>query len=190
MAAPLGSIPVSEHYLSLPVTQLRLCVRIVNTDADAGSLAAVAALAAQSPFVPPVALSAIAAVPLPKPRNQDTALVLIHGWLDNSASWDRIAPTMIEEYARSDLAKQLTARAAATAASASTAGSSSPSPVAPSKLVCYCIEMSGHGDSDHRSAAGTYYPLEHALDMQQAIELLHLPNENPIYVCGHSMGGG
>lgn len=186
----LEGIPVSEHFVALPVTQIKLCVRIINTAVTRSALLAAAARAAEHPDRPVAA--AFASVPLPAHRAHDTALVMIHGWLDNAASWDAMAPTCIRDYAASAMCERLSAAAAAqvfaSSSSAASAASSSSSQPSRSQLVLYAFEMSGHGDSAHRSSTATYHPVEHALDMLQAVEALNLPPEAPCFLMGHSMG--
>lgn len=142
------SISPVEYFVDLPVTRLRVSARIWNADHTPDN----------------------AAERYPPTRPHDAHIVLIHGWLDNSASWDRIAPMLIADYAQSDLC-----------------ASRSSTSAGPSKLVCYCLELTGHGNSDHRSQAGTYHPSEHAIDMIQAIRCLSVPDG--FFLCGHSLGG-
>ncbi len=86
----------------------------------------------------------------PNSPTHATPIIGLHGWLDNAATFTRIAPEL--------------------------------SRLAP----VHCIDLPGHGHSDHR-APGQAYPLvDYVADVA---ELIDAHFEGPVHIVGHSLGG-
>ncbi|KXS16626.1 alpha/beta-hydrolase [Gonapodya prolifera JEL478] len=94
-----------------------------------------------------------------KTREDWIQIMALHGWLDNAATWDLMAPVLLSHALRHIPSKRIT-------------------------LIC--LDLPGHGLSDHRHRQTEYADWRNAADVEAVREQL---GWKKFYLLGHSMGG-
>ena len=94
-------------------------------------------------------------------------IVCLHGWVDNSSTFEVLAPLLVEELNADIL----------------------------------CIDLAGHGKSNHRLNGSSYFQMAYAYDIAVALDKIQWAASTPVsdaskninskvVLIGHSMGGG
>ncbi|KAI9031252.1 Alpha/Beta hydrolase protein [Hyaloraphidium curvatum] len=86
-------------------------------------------------------------------------ILACHGWLDNCHTWNKLIPTLLHDIEAAN----------------------------PSlKCTVVCLDLPGHGLSDHRSKDSDYADMRYAIDVEACVQAL---NWRSFVLMGHSMGG-
>jgi len=96
--------------------------------------------------------------------------LLLHGWLDNAASFDLLVPHLFSPPAYLTNPPGSKAAAAASHSSSHRVANSRPYPPARSIARVVALDLAGHGRSDHRH--GAYHAVDFAADAIAAADTL------------------